>query len=164
MRVATTRRVDQTTYSLAWSAAALMLASAAISAYWAVGGTGLLDTVGGSIARWGRDGGLGIRLGLAAIVVLKLVTAWLPLRSVCQPRRRAVRRLAWVEAAVFTVYGGVLTVTGLAVQVGLLDAGAHADWRALDWHAYLWDPWFLIVGLLVWATLHRTREREAGGA
>ncbi len=135
-----------------------MLASAAISAYWAVGGTALLDTVGGSIARWGRDGGAGVRLALAAVVVLKLVAVWLPVRAVGAPCPRVVRRLAWLEAAILTVYGGVLTCGGLAVQAGLVRVGAGADWKALDWHVYLWDPWFLVVGLLAWAALIRTRS------
>jgi hypothetical protein len=39
------------------------------------------------------------------------------------------------------------------------DGGADADWKALDWHMYLWDPWFLIVGLLVWAALNKTAGR-----
>jgi Protein of unknown function (DUF3995) len=157
-----TAHADQTATRLAWLAAALMLLSAAISAYWAVGGTELLDTVGGSIARWGRDGGAGVKLALAAIVVLKLVAAWLPVRAVGVPCPRAVRRLAWLEAAILTVYGGVLTCTGLAVQAGLVRAGADADWKALDWHVYLWDPWFLIVGLLAWMALRRTRSVGSG--
>ncbi len=135
-----------------------MLVSAVISAYWAAGGTGLLDTVGGSIARWGHDGGAGVKLALATIVVLKLVAAWLPSRAVREHRPRAVRRLAGLEAAILTVYGGVLTGTGLVVQAGLVGVGADADWTALDWHVYLWDPWFLVVGLLIWVALRRTRS------
>jgi len=156
-------QADQTATRLARSASVLMLVSAATSAYWAAGGTGLLDTVGGSIARWGRDGGAGVRLALAAIVVLKLVGAWLPTRALREPCPRAVLRLAWFEAAILTVYGGVLTGTGLAVQAGLVSAGADADWKGLDWHVYLWDPWFLVVGLLVWVALRRTRSVRPEG-
>lgn len=36
-------------------AAGLGLASAAVSAYWAAGGTVLLDTIGGELERWGRE-------------------------------------------------------------------------------------------------------------
>lgn len=158
MRVAAPH-ADQTATSLARSASALMLASAAISAYWTAGGTGLLETVGGSIARWGRDGGVEVRLALAVIVVLKLVAAWLPIRAVREPHAPTVRRLAWFQAAILTAYGGVLTGTGLAIQAGVLHAGADPDWKALDWHAYLWDPWFLIVGLLVSAALRRSVRR-----
>jgi len=138
-----------------------MLASAVISAYWAAGNTGLLDTIGGSIARWGRDGGTAARLALAVIVVLKLIGAWLPPRAIRRPHRPAVRRLAWLEGGILAVYGGVLTATGLVVQAGLVHAGPNADWKALDWHAYLWDPWFLAAGLTLLVALHRTRERRA---
>jgi Protein of unknown function (DUF3995) len=141
---------------LASVAAILMVASAAISAYWAVGGTGLLDTVGGSIARWGREGGVDVRLALTLIVVLKLVAAWLPLAAV-RPCRSAIRRLAWLEAVILTVYGGVLTGAGLAVQAGIVDAGRDPDWKALGWHAYVWDPWFLVTGVLVLAALQVSR-------
>jgi hypothetical protein len=34
---------------------------------------------------------------------------------------------------------------------------ASADHRALAWRAYLWDPWFLVWGLLVTAALLRSR-------
>ncbi|MDQ2894398.1 MAG: hypothetical protein M3Y09_01925 [Actinomycetota bacterium] len=83
-----------------------------------------------------------------------------------EPCPRAVRRLAGLEAAILTAYGGVLTGTGLAVQAGLVGVSANADWKALDWHTYLWDPWFLVVGLLIWVALRRTRsvgpERRRG--
>jgi Protein of unknown function (DUF3995) len=150
---------DPTATRLARSASALMLVSAAVSLYWAAGGTGLLDTVGGPIARWGRDGGVGVRLALAVIVVLKLVAAWLPVRAVREPPPRTARRLAWLEAVILTAYGGVLTGSGFAVQAGVLHTGPNPDWKALDWHVYLWDPWFLIVGLLVWTALHRSMKR-----
>jgi hypothetical protein len=139
--------------ALARSAAALMLLSALMSGYWAAGVTGLLDTVGGSIARWGRAGGAGVHTALARIVALKLLPAWLPVRAARAPYVRTVWRLAWLEAAILTVYGGVLTAADLAVQAGILKAGASVDWKALDWHAYLWDPRFLIAGLFVLASL-----------
>jgi Protein of unknown function (DUF3995) len=130
-----------------------------MSAYWAVGGSGLLDTVGGSIARWGRAGGAGVHIALAAIVALKLLATSLPVRAVRAPYIRTVWRLTWLEAAILTVYGGVLTAADLAVQAaGMLKAGASVDWKALDWHAYLWDPWFLIAGLFVVASLCRTNR------
>ncbi len=133
-----------------------MAASALISAYWAAGGTGLLDTVGGPIARWGRHRGVQVRLALALIVALKLIVARLPVAAMC-PRRRSIRRLAWLEAIVLTAYGGLLTDAGLAIQPGLLRAGLKPDWTALDWHVYLWDPWFLVAGVLLLAALRAPR-------
>ena len=45
------------------------------------------------------------------------------------------------------LYGGLLTVGGLAVESGAVDAAADADRRALAWHAFLWDPWFCLWGV-----------------
>jgi hypothetical protein len=72
-----------------------------------------------------------------------------------------VRALAWLEAAILTIYGLVLTIAGLLVQSGVITAPASADHRALAWHAYLWDPWFLLWGVLVTAALTRSRQPGA---
>jgi hypothetical protein len=61
--------------------------------------------------------------------------------------------LAWAEAAILIVYGLVQTTAGLLIQADVIHASATADQRALAWHTYLWDPWFLIWGLLVAAAL-----------
>jgi hypothetical protein len=45
---------------------------AAVSAYWGLGGTGLLDTVGGTLEREGRAGAGGVRLLLWMAVLLKV--------------------------------------------------------------------------------------------
>jgi len=35
--------------------------------------------------------------------------------------------LAWIETAILTGYGLILTATGLLVQAGVIKPGAHAD-------------------------------------
>ncbi len=143
--------------ALALAAAVVGLLYAAISAYWGLGGTWLLNTVGGSLEREGRAGDAGVLLVLWAAVVLKLIAVALPWlvvgRRVRPAWERAARRLAWIEAGILIVYGLVLTTVGLLVESGAIHASAHADRRALAWHAYLWDPWFLVWGLLVAVTL-----------
>jgi uncharacterized membrane protein len=134
---------------------------AAVSVYWGLGGTRLLDTVGGSLEEQGRAGNPGVMLAVWAAVVVKMIAAVLPLmalRGLSSPARdRAVWVLAWAEAAVLIVYGLVHTAAGLLVQADVVHASATADRRALAWHAYLWDPWFLVWGLLVAAALLRGR-------
>jgi hypothetical protein len=154
----------------AYIAAALGLAYAAVSAYWALGGTALLSTVGGSVERDARQAGVLITVGLWAVVLVKLVAAALPARALAAPPGRGWATVLWrltqAEAAVLTVYGLVLTSTGLLVQSGVVHADAGADRRALAWHTYLWDPWFLVWGLAVAGVLicgpglpARARER-----
>jgi len=130
---------------------------AAISAYWALGGRWLLSTVGGSLEHVARGARGPVQAGLWAVVLLKLVASGLPTAttsSILRSRTATiVRRLTVAEAAVLTLYGLVLSIVGWLVQAGLIAHGAGADRRALAWHAFLWDPWFLAWGLLVCATL-----------
>lgn len=57
---------------------------AAISVYWGLGGTWLLNTVGGSLEKQGRAGDAGVIFAVWAAVVLKVIAAGLPLAAVRQ--------------------------------------------------------------------------------
>ena len=147
----------------AWAACTCGLAYAAISLYWALGGSWLLATVGASLA---GSSSAAIKFAVCAAVALKAIAAFLPLVAIGALRRppygweRWLWRLTWVEALILTTYGLVLTATGLLVQSGVIAPPANADHRALRWHAYLWDPWFLVWGLLVTTAVvlgHRRR-------
>jgi hypothetical protein len=152
---------DPVAVSAAWIAAVLGAASAAVSAYWAVGGNGLLDTVGGTFERWGRDRSAGVVMALLAIALLKLVVAAaapILAGAVDAPswmRGRVPRLLGWIAATVLTLYGGVLTVAGLLIE-------ADADRHAIAWHTWFWDPWFLLWG--VGFALALWRSHRAGMA
>jgi len=157
-------RLNPSGLRLALAGMLLGLLYAALSVYWGLGGTTLLDTVGGSLERGGRAGDLVVVLALWAAVVLKVIAAVLPLLAIYRLGgmrwQRPVVVLTWIEAAVLVIYGLVLTTVGLMVQLGVIAASTSADHRALAWHAYLWDPWFLVWGLLVTAALLRTRHRN----
>jgi hypothetical protein len=153
---------------LAQAACAAGLAYAAISVSWALGGTWLLDTIGGALEQQGRAGNPGIIVAVWAAAVLKIIGAIVPLAAAevtpgqaTTAWRRRMRVLAWLEAAILTVYGLALTGAGLLVQSGAIAPAASADHRALAWHAYLWDPWFLLWGVLVTASLVRSRHPRA---
>ncbi len=138
---------------VALAAGVVGLLYAAISAYWGLGGTWLGDTVGGSLEHGARSESAGVLLALWAAVVLKLIAValpWLVIRRLVKPGwQRTAWRLSLTEAGILILYGGVLTTVGLLVQAGAIHASAHPDRRALQWHAYLWDPWFLVWGVLV---------------
>lgn len=96
-------------------------------------------------------------------VALKLTAAGLGVAVVVAGvRKRLVVLLAWTAAVVLTLYGGVLTVAGLLVQAGIVPRADEADDRALAWHAYLWDPWFLAWGLLLGLALRPADTRLVG--
>jgi Protein of unknown function (DUF3995) len=162
------RRAAASGLRLAQAACVAGLAYAAISVYWALGGTWLLDTIGGTLEQQGRAGNPGIILAVWAAAVLKIIGAIVPLAAAgVTPGQattawmRQMRVLAWLEAAILTVYGLALTGAGLLVQSGAIASAAGADHRALAWHAYLWDPWFLLWGVLVTASLVRSRQPRA---
>ena len=98
--------------------------------------------------------------------MLKFIGAILPLAAVGvtpwrRARKRQMRVLAWTEAGILTIYGLVLAGAGWLAQSGVIASAASADHRALAWHAYLWDPWFLLWGVLVTAALVRSRQPRA---
>jgi hypothetical protein len=154
-------------FVVAWTACAVGLLYAAVSVYWGLGGTWLLDTVGGSLAKLGRDHNAAVIAAVWGAATLKLIAAGLPVLAVRyrgrSRRDRELRALSWVAAGVLIVYGSVLTAVGLLVQSGVIKASSTADHRALAWHAYLWDPWFLIWGLLIGAALLLTGRAPGPG-
>lgn len=137
----------------AYAACALALLSAVPSFYWAFGGTAGIGTVGGAIEELAlshdpRAIALGAGAGLA-----KLAGGLLAL-SLARPWGRAVpRRLrlaaACAASAVLTLYGGLLVAVGALVLTGVIDPSGPVDRAALRWHVLLWDPWFLVWGLLL---------------
>ena len=162
---ASQRRAAARGSRLAQAACVAGLAYAAISVYWALGGTWLVDTVAGTLGQQGRAGNPGIILAVSAAAALKIIGAIVPLAAVgvtpgqaTTTRGGQMRVLAWLEAAILTIYGLVLTGAGLLVQSSVIASAASADHRALAWHAYLWDPWFLLWGALVTAALVRSRQ------
>jgi hypothetical protein len=97
-------------------------------------------------------------------VALKLAASTIGVLAVVPPRWLSGRKYtvtrgaAWLAAPVLVVYGGVLTLVGLLVQADVVHRSATADQTALRWHAFLWDPWFLLWGLLLAAALVLSRR------
>jgi hypothetical protein len=95
-------------------ACALGLGSAAVSAYWALGGTALLHTIGGSIERWGREREPALIAGLWLIVTMKVIVALAaPVLAgvgsgllASWTRSHVSRILGWIAATVLVLYGG----------------------------------------------------------
>jgi len=144
-------------------AAVLALASAATTAYWTLGGTALLDTVGGSLESLARDGGGAAVLLGGAVVLAKLVAAGLALALLRRPVR-VLRVLAVLAGSLLTLWGGANVLIGGAVLTGVLDLGPVADERALRWHVLCWDAWFLLWGIALLVAVAATRRGQRGDA
>jgi Protein of unknown function (DUF3995) len=151
----------------AYAACALAFGHAAVSFYWALGGTAGLSTVGGPLEELGRAREPALISVVWIAGSLKLLAGFLALALVRSWGRAFPRRMllaaAWLGAALLTAYGGLFMLGGVLVVAGAIPASPTADWTALRWHAFFWDPWFLLWGtLLAAAALRYGRESHAG--
>ena len=152
-------------------AALLAFASAGVSAYWALGGTGLLDTVGGAIEDLARErsaAGLALAGGAALLKALAGALAVALVRTRRTPRaRRPLLVVNALAAALLVLWGGANVAVGALVLTGVLDGAAPVDERALRWHVFFWDLWFVAWGLLLAVAVARARRagrtRRPGG-
>jgi hypothetical protein len=137
----------------AYAAAVLAFGYALVSVYWAVGGQGLLSTVGGFAEQAARQGGAGaVLLGLVAAAA-KVVGGLLALALVRQWGRVIPRLWLLIASAaasvLLVVYGGLNVLGGVLVLSGAYHPSGGVDRTALRWHAGVWDLWFLVWGILM---------------
>ena len=114
-------------------AAGLAFASAATTAYWLLGGTALLDTVGGypdELARSRRA----LALVVGVLVVGAKVVVGLLALSLAGPVVRFLRLLLLTGSAgalLLSVYGGLLVVVGALVRSDVIRPDGPVDrWTA----------------------------------
>jgi prepilin signal peptidase PulO-like enzyme (type II secretory pathway) len=137
----------------AYTAAVWAFVFAAVSVYWAAGGTAGARTIGPAIARpvlarepgwvallWGTAG-LKALLGLLALALARPWGRRLP--------RRLLLGLAWAAAAVMGLYEGAASLVQHALMVaGVVGTPEGLGTTAARWHLWLWDPVWLLGGAL----------------
>ncbi len=137
----------------AYGAAVAAFGYAAVSLYWAVGGTAGLSTVGGVAEKMARSGGVAAVAVIAVTVLLKSLGGLLALAMVRPWGQRlpghALGIAGLAGSAVLILYGAVEVAGEALAETGAIRPSAPADWAALRWHLGLWDPWFLVWGLLL---------------
>jgi Protein of unknown function (DUF3995) len=151
----------------AYIAAGLAFASAVTTAYWLLGGTALLDTVGGYAEHLARSRSVGALVVGALVIVVKLAGAPLALAVAHPPAGRRPRRLLLIVAAfgglVLIAYGGLLVAVGALVLADVIHPDGPVNRRVLTWHVTVWDLWFLLWGLALalatWRFSRTTRTR-----
>src|SRR5215831_7842697 len=149
----------------AYAAAVVAFAYALVSLYWAVGGHGLVSTVGGYVEQFARRGGPVPVLVALAATALKVAGGLLAL-ALARPWGRVVPRrwllLGSAGASVLLVaYGGLNVLAGALVLAGVIHPAGGVDRAALRWHAGVWDLWFLVWGILLALATIGYRRRTA---
>lgn len=130
---------------------------AALSFYWAAGGTALGDTIGPYLSGLGlaRDPvfvailwGTGVLKALVGLIALAMVYHWgryIP--------RWMLLTAAWSAVAVMAVYEGLASLIQHALMAaGVISTPAALGSTAAHWHLFLWDPWWLLGGVLLMIT------------
>ncbi|MFF3123692.1 DUF3995 domain-containing protein [Streptomyces sp. NPDC057908] len=152
---------DKTTPGL-WGriACAWAVAFAALHFYWALGGSWGLSVSAGPLAE--ERPGWFVAVGLWGVGLLCLVggvLGWLLARP--RPRGlagRVAKALGWCVCA-------VLLVRGIAVEVLLLTdaAGSEIDVSPEQrlWTLLLWNPWFMVGGLVFGLAARRSGRTES---
>jgi Protein of unknown function (DUF3995) len=141
------------------AAAVLAFASAAVTAFWLLGGSVGLDTVGGEIEEQARERSAAALAVLAVTLLAKLAAGGLAL-ALADSRtrgRRSLVILGLVGGLGLALYGGVLVIAGALALAGVGDS-AGRDEYALRWHVFFWDLWFFVWGVtLAWAAVRARR-------
>ena len=149
----------------AYAAALVAFAYALVSLYWAVGGHGLVSTVGGYVEQFARRGGAVPVLVALAATAAKVAGGLLALALV-RPWGRVVPRrwllLGSAGASVLLVaYGGLYVLAGALVLSRVIHPGGSVDRAVLRWHVEVWDLWFLVWGILLALATAGYRRRTA---
>jgi hypothetical protein len=137
----------------AYAAGFVAFAYALVSLYWAVGGHGLISTVGGYVEHFAHRGGALPVLAALALAGAKLAGCLLALALV-RPWGRVVPR-GWLllgsaaASVLLAVYGGLNVLLGALVLSGVIHPAGNVDRTALRWHVGVWDLWFLVWGILL---------------
>jgi hypothetical protein len=138
---------------VAYAAAAVAFGYALVSLYWALGGRGLISTVGGYVQQFAHGGGVVPVLVALAVAVAK-VGGGLVALALARPWGRVIPR-GWLlivsagTSALLVVYGGLNVTAGALVLWGVIHPGGSVDRTALRWHVGVWDLWFLVWGILL---------------
>jgi hypothetical protein len=157
------------------AAALLAFASAAVSVFWALGGTWLLDTVGGEMERYARERSAGALVLITVVVLLKVVAGLLALGLRAGDRSRSRSRIRprllllgnGAACVILLLWGAANVGAGALILADVIEPSATTDLHALRWHVFLWDLWFLVWGLALALALllwRRQRRVDAGGS
>jgi hypothetical protein len=138
---------------------------AAMSFYWALGGRLGVETIGDAITKPALAGDPTILAVVWITGALKVVAGVLALALVQPWGRRIPRWMSllggWGASALFLVYGAANLVQDALIVAGAIPTPVGLGAVAARWHLFLWDPWWLLGGVLfALATWRFSRRRR----
>lgn len=145
----------------AYAATLWVLFFAAVSFYWASGGQLGINTLGPALLATAKEPGftfVGLWLAgtvnvLEGLIALALVQPWGKVFP-----QLALRTLAWIGGGFAFLYGLVSYVQHTLMMIGVLAIPVGLGPVAARWHLALWDPWWILGGILFIATAWLARR------
>ena len=132
-------------------AALWALAFAVASAYWAAGGTGGVNTIARSLADRAAEREPGFVATLWAVAAAKALLVALALalaRPAAARFTRPVRLAGWIAGGALTAYGAAGLVAFGLMALGAREVPTDVGDTAVLWYVVLWEPLWLLGGLL----------------
>jgi hypothetical protein len=135
----------------AYGAAAWSILFAAMSAFWALGGTLGLDTLGNEIERDARAREPDVIALVWVTALLKLVGAALAIAT-------------WIVGLGVLAYALASFAQHGLMKADVVDTPVALGSSAVGWHLALWDPFWLLGGLLFIAAARQAGRVSSGAS
>ena len=148
-----------------YAAAVWAFAFAVPSFYWGFGGHFLAETVSGQLATESWTDHRGLQAVVLVTGVLKVVGGLFALSLIRLSWPRAMPRLivrgGYAVSALLVVYGAVNVIGETLTETGAVKPSGTVDWHALRWHLFLWDPYFLVWGVLLGLAIRQFQKMNS---
>jgi hypothetical protein len=160
-------RRGSTRFPAAYAAAVWAFLFSVVSFYWAAGGTIGLNTLAAGLRELARTHNPGLAALAWVTGGLKVLAGVLAL-SLARPWGRVVPRWlllagAWGAGVLLAIYGAANLVEFGLMEGGVIALPAFVGATALRWYLLLWEPWFLIGGILFLAAARSFSRRPRPG-
>lgn len=158
------RRLPHSMGNVASLACGWAILFAALSCYWALGGTVGADTISPAIAQLAQKHDPWLFVGLWLTAVLKIFSGGIAL-AVNRPWGNKIPGwllliLVWGIGTLLFVHGILYLAVGALALTGHFSVGTPVN--VLRWYTFLWGPWWLIGGVLflvvAWMVFRRSSE------
>ncbi len=150
-----------------YAAASWAVAFAIVSFYWASGGTIGVGTLATSIQQLGRERDRSFVVEVWVTGVLKLLAAALALALThswsMRVLDRTVRIAVWVCGALLLLYGTANLAQDILIELHVVGVPLSMGASAVRWYLFLWEPWWILGGILFLGAAWSTRPTTGAG-
>jgi Protein of unknown function (DUF3995) len=147
----------------AWATFWWGLVFGGLNLYWSAGGEFLLNHLGKGIQQDVAEGDTALLVINTIGGLGKIALGCLALGTIARWGRRIPRRLhlglLYTAGALLVLYGGASWTQMLLVELGVVDVPRSIGEEQVQWYLFLWEPAWILAGVLVILTAEAYRRR-----